>query len=203
MAARLFWIERFIVCFIDVPISQVRLHFLMSRTTYGLALALCLSLLLHITPFLGDLIHFPPPPRPAPPMQAEIRPAALPPPAPPLTLKKPEPTPAPETQKNILPKSSKSIKYENNWQNEVRRQFKKQHDDGLFYPAEAITQGMEGEVLVLMILDETGQVSAARIEQGCAHRLLNEAALKAVRALHSLPADTPREVVLPVRFRLR
>ena len=38
---------------------------------------------------------------------------------------------------------------------------------------------MEGEVLVLMILDETGQVSAARIEQGCAHRLLNEAALKA------------------------
>lgn len=73
----------------------------------------------------------------------------------------------------------------------------------MFYPAEAIAQGKEGEVLVLMFLNEAGQVSAARVEQGCPHPILNEAAVKAVRALHSLPADTPRQVVLPVRFRLR
>lgn len=86
---------------------------------------------------------------------------------------------------------------------EIRKQFKKQHDDGLFYPADAIAQGLEGEVLVLMFLDESGRVSAARVEESSGQRLLDDAALRAVRALHSLPAAAPRETLLPVRFRLR
>ena len=58
-------------------------------------------------------------------------------------------------------------------------------------------------MLVLIIIDEDGRVTAARVEQGSGHRLLDDAALRAVRSLRSLPADAPREALLPVRFRLR
>ena len=91
----------------------------------------------------------------------------------------------------------------NNWQDEVKRQIRKLDERGLFYPAEAIAQGLEGETLVLLIINENGEVSAARIEQGSGHRILDEAALRAVRSLRSLPADAPRETFLPVRFRLK
>ena len=67
----------------------------------------------------------------------------------------------------------------------------------------AFAQGLEGEVQVLLIINESGTVSAARVEQSSGQAILDEAALRAVRSLRSLPADAPREVVLPVRFRLR
>lgn len=89
------------------------------------------------------------------------------------------------------------------WQEEVRKQFRKQDERGLFYPAEAIARGLEGEVLVLLILDEAGHAVAARVEQGSGHPLLDNAALRAARGLRSLPADAPRETLIPVRFRLR
>jgi protein TonB len=54
----------------------------------------------------------------------------------------------------------------------------------------------------LLIIDENGEVSAARVEQGSGYRILDDAALRAVRSLRSLPANTPRETLLPVRFRL-
>jgi len=57
--------------------------------------------------------------------------------------------------------------------------------------------------LVLLITDEGGQVSAARVEQSSGYRILDDAALRAVRSLRSLPADTPHETLLPVRFRLK
>ena len=77
------------------------------------------------------------------------------------------------------------------------------HGKGLFYPAEAIKNGLQGEALVLLILDRDGHVTAARIEQSSGFRILDEAALQAVRALRSLPADAPRETLLPVSFRLK
>ena len=85
----------------------------------------------------------------------------------------------------------------------VAEQLRQRDAEGLFYPAEAIAQGLQGEVQVLMILDPSGQVSAARVEQSSGHPLLDAAALRAVRSLRSLPADAPRQVVQAVRFRLR
>jgi protein TonB len=131
---------------------------------------------------------------PAPP----AAPAAVP-------LKLDEPPPAMEkpvaASKTLTrPESTRKTR---SWQNEIRQQLEKQQRRGEFYPPEAIAQGLEGEVLVLMVLNENGQVMAARIEQSSGHRLLDEAALRAIRALSSLPADTPQDVVLPVRFRLR
>ena len=71
------------------------------------------------------------------------------------------------------------------------------------YPPEAIERGLQGEALVLLFLDATGNAIAARIESSSGHGILDDAALRAARSLRSLPASAPREVVLPVRFRLR
>jgi len=176
----------------------------MTRTTFRLALALALSLLLHISPFVGSLVRTAPTAAPTPPIQAALRPATHVASAAPLELEKKHNTP-PVAQKEKTPpkKTSDTIKSTKTWTQEVRRQFSKQLEDGRFYPAEAIARGIEGEVVVLMLLDEQGQVSAARVEQGSGQAILDAAALRAVRSLHSLPADAPRETLLPVRFRLK
>ncbi len=71
------------------------------------------------------------------------------------------------------------------------------------YPPEAIERGLQGEALVLLFLDPAGNAIAARIESSSGHALLDDAALRAARSLRSLPDSAPREVLLPVRFRLR
>ena len=126
-----------------------------------------------------------------------------PPPPPPLTLpEQPKPAPAkPPPEKRPPPETS--AKTPKTWTQAVARHLKKLNDAGQFYPQEAIARGLEGEVLVLIIIDEGGQVSGARVEQSSGHRILDDAALRAVRSLRSLPADAPREALLPVRFRLR
>lgn len=73
----------------------------------------------------------------------------------------------------------------------------------LFYPPEAIARGLEGEVLVLLFLDAAGDAIAARLEASSGHALLDDAAVRAARTLRAMPDSAPREVLLPVRFRLR
>lgn len=173
----------------------------MTQTDYRLFAALALSLFLHLLPVLpGVFDSSRPVPPAASPLLAELRP---PPPAedasPPLHLPPPPttsaaPRPPPARGKAEAPKT---------WTQAVREQLKKLDRAGQFYPAEAIARGLEGEVHVLLIIDESGQVVATRIEQGSGHPILDEAALRAARTLNSLPADAPRQTVLPVRFRLR
>jgi len=182
------------------------LHFLTTRNEHRLFLALAASLVLHILPFVPGLIPSPvAPPPPPPPMAASLRPPPVEPlpPPPPLTLpEQPKPAPAkPPPEKRPAPE--KSAKTPKTWTQAVAQHLKKLNDAGQFYPPEAIARGLEGEVLVLIIIDESGHVSGARVEQGSGHRILDDAALRAVRSLRSLPADAPREALLPVRFRLR
>ena len=114
---------------------------------------------------------------------------------------KPAASPAkPPPEKRKPPEKPAAAK---TWTQAVSQHLKKLNDAGQFYPPEAIARGLEGEVLVLIIIDESGRVTAARVEQGSGHRILDDAALHAVRSLRSLPADAPREALLPVRFRLR
>ena len=179
----------------------------MTRNEYRLLLALAASLLLHILPVVAPLISAPPPPPKAPPIAATLRqppPAPLPPP-PPLTLpEQPKPSATPPKPPPLKPeKREKSPAAAKTWTQAIRQHLKKLDDSGQFYPEEAIARGLEGEVLVLIIIDESGQVTAARVEQGSGYRILDDAALRAVRSLRSLPADAPREALLPVRFRLR
>lgn len=71
------------------------------------------------------------------------------------------------------------------------------------YPPEAIERGLQGEALVLLFLDQSGNAIAARLESSSGHALLDDAAVRAARSLRSLPDGAPREALLPVRFRLR
>lgn len=73
----------------------------------------------------------------------------------------------------------------------------------LLYPIEAVQRGLQGEALVLLFLDESGNAVAARLEESSGHALLDDAAVRAARTLRSLPSSAPREALLPVRFRLR
>jgi protein TonB len=73
----------------------------------------------------------------------------------------------------------------------------------LHYPVEAIERGLQGEAVVLLFLDESGNAVAARLEESSGHALLDAAAVRAARTLRALPSSAPREALLPVRFRLR
>ena len=179
----------------------------MTRTDYRLAAALFVSLLIHLLSFLPGPPPASRPPAP-PPLLARLQaPPAAPEAAPeivPLSLPEPPPPIAPPAvrPRPLKPAPSPSAAAPG-WQREIRRQFSEQQERGDFYPAEAIARGLEGEVLVLLLLSPEGSVIAARVEQSSGHPLLDDAALRAVRALRALPADAPRETLIPVRFRLR
>lgn len=199
-------------CFIDALINLPSPHFRTTPTDRRLLVTLALSLLLHGLPWLPGLILAPNKPSTAAiPLSASLRPPAAPiQAAPPLSLPEPAKPPAQVESKPPLepkppakPPTKTEGKPARTWTQAVRQHLKKLDALGQFYPAEAIARGLQGEVLVLLIIDENGQVVAARVEQGSGHPLLDEAALRAVRSLRSLPADTPREMVLPVHFRLR
>ncbi|MDR1888135.1 MAG: energy transducer TonB [Zoogloeaceae bacterium] len=111
-------------------------------------------------------------------------------PAPSPASSRPPPRAAPET--TPLEKLAAS----------ARRQLNQLARQGDFYPLEAIQNHWQGEAWVQIFLDENGNVIAARVEESSGHPILDEAALKAARALKSLPADGLESVVLPVRFRL-
>lgn len=88
------------------------------------------------------------------------------------------------------------------WTQQVREHLQTLDRQGLFYPREAIARGWQGEVLILLVLDADGSVAAARVEDSSGYPVLDQAALRAVRSLATLPASAPREALLPVRFRL-
>jgi protein TonB len=176
----------------------------MPRINYRLLVALAVSLGLHLLP----LINWPSsrpllPPKP-PMIAAELRTTTLS--ANPVPLMLDAAKIPVQVASNVSPPAPKSIRpglsKPTNWQAEVKRQLKKMDERGLFYPPEAIAQGLQGEVLILLMIDESGHISAARVEESSGYALLDNAALRAVRALHSLPADAPRETLLPVSFKL-
>ncbi len=179
----------------------------MTRTEYRLFAALALSLTLHLLPFVPNSDFEQKKPPTVAFTVAELRPPPAQPAAPPLTLPEPPQPAAAEKPAKAKPEPKPEVKSQprapQTWTQTVREHLKKLDAAGQFYPAEAIAQGLQGQVDVLLIIDETGKVTAARVEQGSGHPILDEAALRAVRSLQSLPADAPRQVVLPVRFRLR
>jgi periplasmic protein TonB len=74
----------------------------------------------------------------------------------------------------------------------------------LLYPPEAVRQGLEGEVVVLLELGEDGRIMQAAVAGGSGYALLDEAALRAVQQLGGLgPSLANRAILLPVRFKIR
>ena len=72
----------------------------------------------------------------------------------------------------------------------------------LFYPPQAVAQGLEGEVILLLMLGEDGRLQSASIARSSGHALLDRAALDAARQLGALPGN-PRQTLFPVNFRLQ
>ena len=180
----------------------------MKRPETSFALAFALSLLLHAAAALlwAGLAQPQARERPAramldavlvPPRQAQAQP--------PLFLPEP-PRPAPQARVPAdVQSSGKGLvsKRRAEPDEEAVRQASAQVARSLLYPPEAVAHGLEGETLVLLFLDDAGNAVAARVERGSGHAILDEAAVRAARTVRSLPGNAAREVLLPVRFRLR
>lgn len=72
----------------------------------------------------------------------------------------------------------------------------------LFYPEEAVRLGLEGEAIVYIDLDASGSIVAAEIAKSSGHAILDQAALRAVRAIGRLGGAADQAVLMPVRFQL-
>ncbi|HMW43887.1 MAG: energy transducer TonB [Candidatus Accumulibacter sp.] len=72
----------------------------------------------------------------------------------------------------------------------------------VFYPPEAIARGLEGETRLLLRLDANGRITEVSIAASSGHAILDQAAVRAGRALGRLNWSENRELLLPVVFRL-
>jgi protein TonB len=71
-----------------------------------------------------------------------------------------------------------------------------------FYPPEAVAKGLEGEAILLLRFAPDGSLVDAQIAKSSGHAILDEAALRAVRAAPRF-APGRREMLLPVNFALQ
>jgi protein TonB len=71
-----------------------------------------------------------------------------------------------------------------------------------FYPAEAAALGIEGEVRLLLTLDMNGILIDIRVASSSGYPVLDDAAVRAAAAMHSVPNAGAMEMILPVVFRL-
>ena len=70
------------------------------------------------------------------------------------------------------------------------------------YPARAVREGQEGTVRVRFSVGENGRVLEAEAWAACPWRLLNEAAVRAVRERWRFPAGLVRRYEVAIRFEL-
>ena len=73
----------------------------------------------------------------------------------------------------------------------------------VYYPPQAIAEGWEGEVRLLLSLDGDGRILDVQVASGSGHDILDQAAVRAAYAAGRLPGTNKREVLLPVVFRLK
>lgn len=160
-----------------------------------LHLALLLSLSLHATliaaPAWRAPQHYP---APAPSIEARLLPPALP-----TTMAESVSTEAASPEAEF---SRPLVAPPRSLQGRSLRRAQSALAEHLFYPPEAVAQGLEGEVILLLTLAEGGRLVSATIARGSGHLLLDQAALDAVRRIGALPGN-PRQTLFPVNFRLQ
>ena len=73
----------------------------------------------------------------------------------------------------------------------------------ILFPPEALERGLEGEVTLLVTLGDNGTILDAEIASGSGHKVLDDAAIRAVLKLGTLgPSAANKSILLPVRFRI-
>ncbi len=76
------------------------------------------------------------------------------------------------------------------------------------YPAKARQAHIEGTVALAITIDGLGKITQVQIKRSSGHDVLDQAALAAVQAIHSVPAPParlqwqPRALTLPIVYRL-
>ena len=173
-----------------------------------LIIAFALSLALHGSLLLPDILKRLPAARPHPALQATLRlppmPEPIPQPTEPLlkdTIAQddaipveepppppPSPTPAKQSTKDTLKRDVQI----------ARKKLSKTQ----FYPPEAIAQNIEGDVRLIIKLSDSGSVDDVIVASSSGHAILDNAAIKAAYAMGKLTGVTSRELILPVIFRL-
>ena len=168
-----------------------------------LILALALSLALHGGVLLPDILKRLPVAPPPPALQALLR----------LPLK-PDAQPVEPLLKNTLdnedapqiarltPPSVQQAKPGNTLRRDVQVAQKKLSKTQ-FYPPQAVEQGIEGDVRLILKLSPDGSVDDVGIAASSGHPILDNAAVKAAYAMGKLTGVTSRELILPVIFRLQ
>ena len=153
--------------------------------------ALLLSLGLHVATILAPhwLKASPSPPAR---MEARLLPASLPEPVADAVSTNPASGPA-----SPSPSASPPKVLEGGSLRQAQAAFAKH----LFYPPEAVAQGLEGDVILLLTLTGNGRLASAEIARSSGHALLDQAALDAARHIGMLPGN-PRQTLFPVKFRL-
>lgn len=177
--------------------------------SFKLSIAFVLSTVMHAlllgVPWSGSATTAEPPR--AAPLEAHLVPAPRLPPAPtpakassveltsPLRApsRKAENPPVPKPQPKVRTATSPKEKFE-----PLAQQLARQ----LYYPPQAVAQGLQGTALVTVFFDLDGSVIAVRLERSSSHAILDEAALAAVRGLRTQPRSDATEMLVPVRFQL-
>ncbi len=174
-----------------------------------LIIAVTLSLVLHVSLLVADALDFSSPP-PAAVLLASLR-------LPPDLSRLPEPPPLPETllKNTIDPETSEPVPQftpppptkpspaRRPDANREIRTAQRKLSEHIFYPPEAISLGLEGEVRLIITLTPDGRVEDVHVGASSGYPILDNAAIKAAYAMGRLPGATSRELVLPVIFRLQ
>lgn len=157
-------------------------------------LALLLSLILHATLIVAPFwLAAKQAPSPLPNIEARLRPAPVP-----ETMAEAVSTEARNTDAvaERLPAPPRSL------QGAALRRAQAALSKHLFYPPQAVAMGLEGEVILLLSLTESGQLVSAAVARSSGHAILDQAALDAARSIGALPGN-PRQTLFPVSFRLQ
>jgi protein TonB len=160
-----------------------------------LYVALLLSLTLHALLFIAPTWMAETPHAPVPSIEAKLIP--LP---PPLTTA--EAVATEPSQAGADAAAPRPAALPRNLQGSALRRAQAALSEHLFYPPEAVARGLEGEVILLLTLTESGQLASAEIARSSGHALLDQAALEAARSIGALPGS-PRQTLFPVNFRLQ
>ena len=172
-----------------------------------LVIAFALSLAFHGALLLQDFLkRLAATPR-APALQATLRlpPAQAPTPAEALlknTLDDEKPTPRREalTPKVAAPTPAPAPKPVAKREIQLAQRKLSEH---LFYPAEAVARGLEGEVRLILKLSASGAIDDVQVAASSGHAVLDNAAIRAAYAMGQLSLVSGRELILPVIFRLQ
>jgi protein TonB len=157
-------------------------------------LALLLSFALHATLIIGPIwLATKPPPLPPPGIEARLLPRPVPEEMAEAVSTEASSTDTIPPRLDARPRSLKGASL---------RRAQAALSKHLFYPPQAVAMGLEGEVILLLALTESGQLVSAAVARSSGHALLDQAALDAARNIGALPGN-PRQTLFPVSFRLQ